>query len=112
MTTTPSPIPNWWWMAPLVRASAPIFQHLLDTYASETNKVASLWSSFAPEDLAYRIHPRSGTVKDVLKHQLLSERRFFAEFLGFPEPPPAKTIATERPSIGGMAGNDRPGNAT
>jgi uncharacterized damage-inducible protein DinB len=77
------------------RASAPIFQHLLDTYASETNKVATLWSSFAPEDLAYRIHPRSGTVKDILKHQLLSERRFFAEFLGFPEPPPAALLPKE-----------------
>ncbi|HVE41349.1 MAG TPA: DinB family protein [Planctomycetota bacterium] len=77
------------------RASAPIFQHLLDTYAGEISKVATVWSCFAPEDLAFRIHPRSGTVKDVMKHQLLSERRFFAEFLGFPEPPPAELLPKE-----------------
>jgi uncharacterized damage-inducible protein DinB len=71
------------------RASAPIFQHLLDTYASETNKVSSVWSSFEPADLAFRIHPRSSSVGEILKHQLLSERRFFGEFLGSPEPPPA-----------------------
>jgi uncharacterized damage-inducible protein DinB len=77
------------------RATVPIFQHLLDTYASETSKVASIWSCFTPEDLAFRIHPRSGTVKDILKHQLLSERRFFGEFLGFPEPPPAELLPKE-----------------
>jgi uncharacterized damage-inducible protein DinB len=77
------------------RASAPIFQHLLDTYAGEINKVATVWSCFAPEDLAFRVHPRSGAVKDVLKHQLLSERRFFAEFLGFPEPPPEELLPKE-----------------
>jgi uncharacterized damage-inducible protein DinB len=27
-----------------------------------------------------------------MKHQLLSERRFFGEFLGFPEPPAANTL--------------------
>jgi uncharacterized damage-inducible protein DinB len=77
------------------RASAPIFQHLLDTYASETNKVSSVWSSFEPADLAFRIHPRSSSVGEILKHQLLSERRFFGEFLGSPEPPPAEVPPRE-----------------
>jgi len=72
------------------RAQAPLFQHLLDTYAGETSKVATVWAGFAPEDLAFRIHPKSSTVQEILKHQLLSERRFFGEFLGFPEPPPAE----------------------
>jgi uncharacterized damage-inducible protein DinB len=68
------------------RAAVPAFQHVLDTYASETNKVAAVWRGFTDADLGYRPHPRSSTVADVLKHQLLSERRFFGEFLGAPEP--------------------------
>lgn len=74
------------------RAAAPIFQHLLDTYASETNKVSSVWREFAPGDLSFRPHPRSMTVEETMKHQLLSERRFFGEFLGAPEPPPAEIL--------------------
>jgi uncharacterized damage-inducible protein DinB len=69
-----------------------IFQHVLDTYASETNKVISIWRSFREDDLEYRLQPRSSSVIDILKHQLLSERRFFAEFLGTPEPPAAEVL--------------------
>jgi uncharacterized damage-inducible protein DinB len=67
-------------------AREPLLQHVLDTYASETNKVASVWSAFEDADLSYRPHPRSSSVGDILKHQLLSERRFFGEFLDAPEP--------------------------
>ena len=74
------------------RASAPIFQHLLDTYASETNKVISVWRCFSAADMAYRAHPRSRPVLEIFKHQLLSERRFFGEFLGAPEPPPPEVL--------------------
>ena len=74
------------------RASMPILQHLLDTYASETNKVISVWRCFLPTDMAYRPHPRSRPVLEIFKHQLLSERRFFGEFLGAPEPPPAEVL--------------------
>lgn len=74
------------------RAAAPIFQHLLDTYAGECNKVISVWRSFTPGDLGYRPHPRSRTVREIFEHQLLSERRFFGEFLGTPEPPPAQVL--------------------
>lgn len=78
--------------AEVPRAAAPIFQHLLDTYASETNKVVSVWREFADADLAFRPHLRSATVQDIFKHQLLSERRFFGEFLGLPEPPAAAVM--------------------
>jgi uncharacterized damage-inducible protein DinB len=67
------------------RASSPVFQHLLDTYASETNKVISVWRCFSGADLSFRPHPRSKTVVEIMKHQLLSERRFFGEFMGVPE---------------------------
>lgn len=66
----------------------PLLQHMLDTYASESNKVVSVWSEFRDEDLAFRPHPRASAVDEILKHQLLSERRFFGEFLGTPEPAP------------------------
>lgn len=74
------------------RASSPIFQHLLDTYASETNKVISIWREFQVADLSFRPHPKSSSVEDIMKHQLLSERRFFGEFLGSPEPPPDEVL--------------------
>lgn len=74
------------------RAADPLFQHLLDTYASETDKTISVWLSFAQEDLGFRPHPKSSTVEEVLKHQLLSERRFFGEFVGTPEPPATEVL--------------------
>ena len=74
------------------RATWPALQHALDIYASETNKVASVWRAFEDENLSYRPHERSSTVAEILKHQLLSERRFFGEFLGTPEPAPAEVL--------------------
>jgi uncharacterized damage-inducible protein DinB len=64
-----------------------VFQHVLDTYVSETNKVISVWRSFDDKDLSFKPHEKSSSVLEILRHQLLSERRFFGEFLGTPEPP-------------------------
>lgn len=77
------------------RASSPLFQHLLDTYAGEISKVASVWGCFAAADLDFRPHPRSASVREVMKHQLLSERRFFGEFLGSAEPAPGDVVPKE-----------------
>ena len=74
------------------RAAEPQFQHLLDTYASEANKIAAVWRCFADEELGWKPDAKSTAVEGVLKHQLLSERRFFAEFLGFPELPAAEVL--------------------
>ncbi len=74
------------------RCRVALLQHVLDTYASETNKVISVWTNFADSDLAYRAHARSSSVADIMKHQLLSERRFFAEFLGLPEVPAEQVL--------------------
>lgn len=71
------------------RAASPLFQHLLDIYAGEISKVDTVWACFADADLPYKVHPKSYTTQEVMKHQLLSERRFFAEFLGSTEPAPA-----------------------
>jgi uncharacterized damage-inducible protein DinB len=69
------------------QARRPILQHLVDTYASETNKLAALWSELPDDQLEFRPHPRSSSVRQILTHQILSERRFFAEFIGLAEPP-------------------------
>jgi uncharacterized damage-inducible protein DinB len=74
------------------RAAQEQFQYLLDTYASECNKVVSTWREFSDADLNYRPHPRSSSVQEILKHQLLSERRFFGEFLSTPEPAPGVVL--------------------
>ena len=59
-------------------------------------EAARFWRAFRDEDLDFRPHPRSSVVADVLKHQLLSERRFFAEFLGVPELEPSGILPAER----------------
>lgn len=74
--------------AAVPRARVPLLQHLAETYASETNKTAAVWSELADSQLEFRPHARSSSVRQILAHQLLSERRFFAEFLGLPEPGP------------------------
>ncbi|MEW6320527.1 MAG: DinB family protein [Acidobacteriota bacterium] len=74
------------------RAAVPILQHVVDTYASETNKTAAVWQRFDDGDLAFAPHERSSPVEAVLRHQLLSERRFFAEFLGLDEPPADQVV--------------------
>ncbi len=104
------------------RAAHPLFQHLLDTYASETNKTASIWSKLTDESLDFRPHPRSSSLRQILVHQILSERRFFAEFIGLPEPEvdgllPAgesprvveyvrRLVALARPRLGALAERD------
>jgi uncharacterized damage-inducible protein DinB len=81
--------------AQVPRARDPIFQHALDTYASESNKVVSVWGEFKDADLPFRPHEKSSTVLEIMKHQLLSERRFFAEFLGVTEPAPGAVLPAE-----------------
>jgi uncharacterized damage-inducible protein DinB len=92
------PIPD----AQIPRAADPRYQHLLDTYASEINKVHSTWSTFSDSNLDFRPHPKSATVHDILRHELLSARRFFAEFLGLPEPAAALVLPAE-PHIAAFA---------
>lgn len=80
------------------RAGSKIFQHILDTYASETNKVISVWKAFEHKDMDFRPHPKSNSVEDIMKHQLLSERRFFCEYLGATEPPAKAILPTAHTS--------------
>ncbi|HZR24190.1 MAG TPA: hypothetical protein VFA59_11420 [Vicinamibacterales bacterium] len=74
------------------RADDPSRQHIVDTYASEINKLGSVWRSFDDGVLGYRPHAKSMTVGEVFKHELLSARRFFGDFLGLPEPAAAAVV--------------------
>ena len=76
-------------------AAHPAYQHVIDIYAGETNKVVAVWKEFSEDTLAFRPHRRSSTVEEIMRHQLLSERRFFGEFLGMPEPEPSSILPAE-----------------
>jgi uncharacterized damage-inducible protein DinB len=75
------------YLGDLPPVSIPLLRHLVETYASEINKTASVWSELQDAQLDFAPHRRSSTVRQILAHQILSERRFFAEFIGLPEPP-------------------------
>jgi hypothetical protein len=64
------------------QAADPLFPHLAMTYASETNKTASVWRAIPEDLLDYRPHEKTNTIRAILVHQILSERRFFAQFVG------------------------------
>lgn len=68
------------------RTAEPIFQHLLDTYASETNKTASVWRAVPDKLLDFQPAEKTNPIRGILIHQILSERRFFAQFIGTVEP--------------------------
>ena len=63
------------------------FQHVLQTYASETNKTVSMWRAVSDRLLDFKPHEQTNTIRNIMAHQLLSERRFFAQFVGTEEPP-------------------------
>jgi uncharacterized damage-inducible protein DinB len=69
------------------QAVEPIFQHVLTTYASETNKTVSVWRAVPDELLDFKPHEKTNPIRTILVHQLLSEHRFFAQFVGTDEPP-------------------------
>jgi uncharacterized damage-inducible protein DinB len=72
--------------ADIPRAVEPVFQHLLTTYASEANKTVSVWRAVPDGLLDFRPHEKTNPIRTILGHQLLSERRFFAQFVGTEEP--------------------------
>jgi uncharacterized damage-inducible protein DinB len=83
-----------------VPAAEPVFQHLLATYASESNKTASVWRAVPDDCLDFKPHDKTNTIRTIFQHQLLSERRFFAEFVGTREPPVEELLPPgERPGV-------------
>jgi uncharacterized damage-inducible protein DinB len=81
-------------------AADPVFQHLVVTYASETNKTASVWRAVPDDLLDFKPHEPVNTVRAILEHQILSERRFFAQFVGIDEPPAGELLPPgDRPPV-------------
>jgi uncharacterized damage-inducible protein DinB len=86
--------------AEVPRAVDPAFQHVIDTYASETNKTASVWRAVLEDLLDYKPHEKVNPIRTILVHQLLSERRFFAQFVGTEEPPVEELLPpAEKPPV-------------
>jgi uncharacterized damage-inducible protein DinB len=63
------------------------FQHVLQTYASEVNKTVSVWRAVPNDLLDFTPHEKLSPIRTILVHQLHSEARFFALFVGTAEPP-------------------------
>ena len=61
--------------ADVPQAVEPIFQHVLQTYASEANKTASVWRAVPDALLDFKPHAKVNPIRTILVHQLLSERR-------------------------------------
>lgn len=68
--------------ADVPRAVEPAFQHVGTTYASEVNKTVGVWRAVLGHLLDIKSHEKTNTIRTLFAHQLLSERRFFAEFAG------------------------------
>ena len=64
----------------------PAFRHTVTTYASETNKTVSVWEAVPDTLLDFKPHARVNAIRTILVHQILSGRRFFAQFVGLSEP--------------------------
>jgi uncharacterized damage-inducible protein DinB len=86
--------------ADVPRAAEATFQHALETYASETNKTASVWRAVPDDLLDFRPHEKTNTVRAILVHQLHSEGRFFGRFVGTQEPPVEELLPPgEKPAV-------------
>jgi uncharacterized damage-inducible protein DinB len=82
------------------QAANRLFQHLVTTYASETNKTVSMWRAVPEDCLDFRPHEKTNTIRMILAHQILSERRFFAQFVGTQEPPVEELLPPgEKPPV-------------
>ena len=82
------------------QAVDPTFQHVPATYASETNKTVSVWRAVPDNMLDFKPHEKTNPIRSILAHQLLSERRFFAQFVGTEEPPVEELLpAGEKPVV-------------
>ncbi len=77
-----------------------VFQHLVVTYASETNKTASMWKAIPEDLLDFKPHEKVNTIRAILIHHILSERRFFGQFVGIQEPPLEELLPPgDQPSV-------------
>ena len=84
------------------RAVEPVFQHAVTTYVSESNKTVSMWRAVPDELLDFKPHEKTQPIRAIIAHQLLSERRFFGQFVGTIEPPVGELLPPgDRPGTQG-----------
>ena len=89
--------------ADVPQAVEPVFQHVVTTYASEANKTVSVWRAVPDDLLDFKPHEKTNPIRTILVHQLLSERRFFAQFVGTEEPPVEELLPPgEKPGVAGV----------
>ena len=82
------------------KAVNPLFQHVVITYASETNKTVSMWKAVPNDCLDFKPHEKSNAIRAIMVHQILSEWRFFAQFVGTQEPPVEELLPPgEKPPV-------------
>ena len=81
------------------QAANRLFQHLVTSYASETNKTVSMWKAVPENCLDFRPHEKTNTTRTIMVHQILSERRFFANLSALRNRPlkDCCLLATNRP---------------
>jgi hypothetical protein len=59
-----------------------------------------VWLAIPDDLLDFKPHEKVNTIRAILVHQLLSERRFFAQFVGTQEPPVEKLLPlSEQPVV-------------
>jgi uncharacterized damage-inducible protein DinB len=81
-------------------AIEPTFQHILQIYASETNKTVSMWRAIPEDVLDFKPHEKTNPIRTILVHQILSERRFFGQFVGTLEPAVEELLPPgEKPAV-------------
>ena len=54
--------------ADVPQAVEPVFQHVVTTYASETNKTASVWRAVPDALLDFKPHEKVNTIRTILVH--------------------------------------------
>jgi uncharacterized damage-inducible protein DinB len=86
--------------AEIPKAVEPVFQHVVTTYASEANKTVSMWRAVPDDLLDFKPHQKTNPIRTILVHQLLSERRFFGQFVGTEEPLVEQLLPSgEKPTV-------------
>jgi uncharacterized damage-inducible protein DinB len=86
--------------AEVPQAVEPTFQHIVQIYASETNKTVSMWRAIHQDTLDFKPAEKTNSIRTILIHQILSERRFFAQFVATEEPAVEELLpAGETPSV-------------
>jgi hypothetical protein len=59
-----------------------------------------VWRAVPDDLLNFKPHEKTNTIRTVMFHQLLSERRFFAQFVGTEEPPVEQLLPPgDRPPV-------------